>query len=236
MEPQFSRYLRIFRESIFWRHPFILSLLILREILSPFFYWHIWHIFEADISQQLPQPYAKEDAEVKVYSPQDSLTIIQKRISAMGEIKPAEVGLRFARGDLIAVAFIREQPVGYMWIALFSGLELAFDTYWIVRPGEAVKYGSFVLPAFRGRGIHSCLNSAVCSYLSKRGFSRTVSSISILNTQSMSLPRHNNTTIVMTVLVVRFRKVDWTIRKSFRAPLESRFSWPQTGEFLHPRS
>jgi hypothetical protein len=233
MESRFSRRLRIFRESFRWRDPFILSLLALREILSPLFYWHVWHIFETDISQQIPQPYSKEDAQVKVYVPEDRL-IIQEQISAMGELEAAEVGLRFARGDLIAIAFVKEQPVGYMWAALSSGLEHAYDTCWIVRPREAVKYGSFVHPAFRGHRIHSCLNSAVCSYLSKRGFIRTLSSVSILNTQSLSLPRHNNTTIAMTVLIARIRKVNWTIRKSFRAPLESRFSWPKSAKpFTH---
>ncbi len=227
MESWFSRRLYILHESIRWRDPFILCLLALREILSPLFYWYVWHIFESDISQQVPQPYAKEEAKVKVYTPEDSLMVIQEQIAAMGELEAAEVGLRFARGDLIVIAFLKEQPVGYMWMALSSGLELAFDTYWIVRSHEAVKYGSFVLPAFRGLGIHSCLNSAVCVYLCKRGYIRTLSSVSILNTQSMSLPKHNNTTIAMTVLVARIRKIDWTIRKSFRAPLESRFSWPK---------
>jgi GNAT superfamily N-acetyltransferase len=235
MESWFSRRLYILRESIRWRDPFILCLLALREILSPLFYWYVWHIFESDISQQVPQPYAREEAKVKVYTPEDSLMVIQEQIAAMGELEAAEVGLRFARGDLIVIAFVKEQPVGYMWMALSSGLELAFDTYWIVRSHEAVKYGSFVLPAFRGLGIHSCLNSAVCAYLCKRGYVRTLSSVSILNTQSMSLPKHNNTTIAMTVLVARIRKIDWTIRKSFRAPLESRFSWPPSGETLHLR-
>jgi GNAT superfamily N-acetyltransferase len=203
-------------------------LLALREILRPLFYWHVWHIFETDISQHVPQPYAKEEARVKVYRSEDTPMVIQEQITAMGELETAEVALRFARGELIAIAFVKEQAVGYMWIVLSSGMELAFDTYWIVRSREAVKYGSFVLPAFRGLGIHSCLNSAVCSYLCKRGFIRTLSSVSVLNTQSMSLPKHNNTTIAMTVLMARIRKIDWTIRKSFRAPLETRFSWPQS--------
>jgi len=228
MGSSFSRRLRIFRESIRWRDPFILSLLVLREILRPLFYWHVWHIFETDISQLVPQPYAKEEATVKVYTSEDIPMVTQEQITAMGELDAGEVALRFARGELIAIAFVKEQPVGYMWIVLCSGMELAFDTYWIVRSREAVKYGSFVLPAFRGLGIHSCLNFAVCSYLCKRGFIRTLSSVSILNTQSMSLPKHNNTTIAMTVLMARIRKIDWTIRKSFRAPLETRFSWPQS--------
>lgn len=225
MESRFSNRLRILLESVRWRGPFITVLLTVREILRPLFYCHVWRIFETDISQDVPQPYGQEGADVKVYTPEDNSIIIQAQISSMGELQPDEVLLRFARGDTVAIAFVKEQPVGYMWIALSSGLELAFDTYWIVQAREAVKYGSYVVPAFRGRGIHSCLNSAVCSYLRQRGVIRTLSSVSILNTPSMSLPNHNNTAIAMTVFVARMRGVAWTIRKSFRAPLRSRFSW-----------
>ena len=224
--------IRCLHTSIRLRGPFILALLTVREILRPLFYWYVWHIFETDISQQVPQPYTKEELEVKVYTPEDSLMIIQEQICAMGELEPAEVDIRLARGDLIAVAFAKEQPVGYMWIALSSGLELAFDTYWIVQSREAVRYGTFVLPAFRGRGIHSYLNYAVNSYLRKRGIIRTLASISILNPQSMSLPEHYNRTIAMTVFIARIRAVHWTIRKSFRAPLGFRFFWSKTGKSI----
>ena len=224
-----------FRELLRWRGPWIVFVLAVREILKPLVYWHVWDIFDTDISQRVPQPCAKDEVKVKIYAPDDSLVILQEQISSLGELEAAEVGRRFARGDLIAIAFLKEQPVGYMWIALSSGLELAFGTYWIVRSREAVKYGSFVLPAFRGLGIHSCLNSGVCSHLCERGFIRTLSSVSILNTQSMSLAEHNNATIAMTVFMARVRRVDWTFRKSFRAPLQSRFTWPQRAAAFHPR-
>jgi len=224
-----------FRELLRWRGPWIVFVLAVREILKPLVYWHVWDIFDTDISQRVPQPCAKDEVKVKIYAPDDSLVILQEQISSLGELEAAEVGRRFARGDWIAIAFLKEQPVGYMWIALSSGLELAFGTYWIVRSREAVKYGSFVLPAFRGLGIHSCLNSGVCSYLCERGFIRTLSSVSILNTQSMSLAEHNNATIAMTVFMARVRRVDWTFRKSFRAPLQSRFTWPQRAAAFHPR-
>jgi GNAT superfamily N-acetyltransferase len=213
--------------SIRWRKPSILILLAVREILRPIFYWHAWHIFETDISQHVPKPYAKEDVEVKIYTPEDNTLIIQKQISAMGELEPAEVGRRFARKDLIAIAVAREQPVGYMWMAFSHGLELAYDTYWTVRSHEEVRYGSFVIPAFRGRAIHSCLNAAVNSYLRNLGVIRSLASVSILNPPSMSLPKHYKRPISMTVFVAHIRGLNWTIRKSFRAPLESRFTWPK---------
>ncbi len=226
MKSSFSRRVYLLRESMYWRGLFILALLMVREILRPLCYWHVWHIFETDISQQFLQPYGKDEVEVKVYGAEDNLMTISERIPAMGELELEEVRRRFARGDLIAIGCVKEQPVGYMWMALSNSLELAFGTYWIVRSGEAVKYGSFVLPAFRGRGIHSCLNSAVDAYLRKRNINKALGSVSILNPQSMSLPKHYKRAIAMTVFVARIRGVNWTIRKSFRAPLRTRFSWP----------
>jgi hypothetical protein len=48
-----------------------------------------------------------------------------------------------------------------MWMAFSSGIELKFDTYWIIHTGEALRYGAFVVPSLRGRGIYSVLNSAL---------------------------------------------------------------------------
>jgi hypothetical protein len=213
------------REFISWRGLFIVALLVVREIFRPFFYWHLWHIFETDISKQVPQPYGKNAVEVKFYA-EDRPTAIVEQISAMGELGPEEVERRFARGDWIAIGYAEEQPAGYMWMSLSNDLELAFDTFWMVRPGEAVRYGSFVLPVFRGRGIHSYLNSAVNSGLRQRGISKTLAAVSLLNPQSLSLPRHYRRAVVMTVFVARVRGLNWTIRRSFGAPLRSRFSWP----------
>lgn len=194
MKP-FSQRLYLLRQSARWRGPFITALLVLREIFRPLFYCDVYRIFETDIAQRVPEPYGKEDVEVKVYAHEDGLMITHKQISAALERDKA--GLRFARGDLVGIAYVKEQPAGYMWIALSSGLELGLDTYtyWIIRPCEAVRYGSFVLPAFRGQGIHSCLNSAVSSYLRNRGITRVLGSVSLLNPQSMSLPKHYNRAI-----------------------------------------
>ncbi|MBS1839480.1 MAG: hypothetical protein JSS69_02915 [Acidobacteria bacterium] len=213
------------RQALSWRGPVIVTLLAVREIMRPLLYWHVWHIFETDISHQIPQPYGKEEAEVKFYTADEGLEALCQQISAMGELEPTEVSRRFAKGWLIAVAFLKAQPVGYMWLVLSGGMELAFDTYWIIRSGEALRYGSFVLPAFRGKGIHSILNHAVACYLREHNFHVTLASVSVLNPQSMSLARHNKRAIAMTVFIARIRGVNWTIRKSFGAPLQSRFSW-----------
>jgi GNAT superfamily N-acetyltransferase len=224
MSTWIARRAEILREFVSWRGVFIVGLLTVREFLRPLLYWHLWYIFETDISNQVPQPYGKDAVEVNFYAEGEPATIVQQ-ISAMGELEAEEVERRFARGDSIAVGWVEDEPAGYMWMSVSNAFELAFDTFWIVRAGEAVRYGSFVSPAFRGRGIHSSLNSAVNSCLRQRGIEKTLGAVSLLNPQSLSLPRHYKRAVAMTVLVVRFRRPNWTIRKSFGAPLESRFSW-----------
>lgn len=222
------------REALSWRGPLPVALLAVREILRPLLYWHIWHIFETDTSRQVSQPYGKEEAEVRVYSADDCPEALCQQIVAMGELELAEVARRLRQGWCVAVAFAKEQPAGYMWIILCSGTELAFETYWMVRPAEALRFGSFVAPEFRGLGIHSVLNHAVLCYLRGRNVRTALASVSLVNPQSMSLPKHNKRAIAMTVFIARIHGVNWTIRKSFGAPLESRFTWP--GEVSQRRS
>jgi GNAT superfamily N-acetyltransferase len=214
------------REHLRWRGPWIVFLLSLRELLRPLLYWHIWLIYETDLIREFPQPYSRSILDVVIYTSQDDLSFIKPRLVAMGELSALEIETRFNRGDVVAFASTSGELVGYMWMAFSSGIELKFDTCWIIRTGEALRYGAFVVPSLRGRGIYSVLNSALNSYALERGVTSTLGSISILNPQSLSLPKHYNRRISMTVLLARTRLLPFTLRKSFRAPLHSRFSWP----------
>ena len=218
------------REHLRWRGWWIVLLLSFRELLKPLLYWHVWYIFESDLSCQIPQPYSDSEFDVAVYTTRDDLSVIKPRLLSMGELSPGEIEARFQRGDAVALASLAGQPVGYMWMGFSSGIELEFDTYWILREGEALRYGSFVVPAFRGRRVHSLVNSLLNTYARNQGITRTLGSVSALNPQSLSLPRHYNRAIAMTVFLARFRFPLITLRKSFRAPLSSRFSWFPSAE------
>lgn len=214
------------REHLRWRGAWIVVLLSLRELLRPLVYCHVWHIYETDISRAVPQPYCRAAVEVTTCTSRDNLSSIKGNILTMGEISVAELDTRFQRGDAVALASVAGQPVGCMWLGFSNGIELEFDTYWILRADEALRYGSFVVPSFRGRGVHSLLNSALNAYALERGVTRTLGSVSVLNRQSLGLPRHYNRAIAMTVFLARFRLFSFTLRKSFRAPLSTRFTWP----------
>jgi GNAT superfamily N-acetyltransferase len=214
------------REHLRWRGAFIVALHTVRKLLSPLVYWELWHIYETDISKQVPLPYAREEFTTRICGAEEDPDSLTAMIASLGELEPGEVARRLARGHLAAVAFSGEQPVGYMWLAFSCVPEELFDASWVIRPGEAVRYNSFVIPPFRGRGVHSILNTAVNCYARERGISKTIGAVSLLNPQSMSLPKHYRRAIKMTVFFAKFRGTDWTIRKSSGAPLDSRFSWP----------
>jgi hypothetical protein len=221
---------RDIREHLRWRGSWIVFLLALREFLKPLLYWHVWQIFETDLTREVPQPYSRTSFDVAIYTSHDDLSDIKPRILSMGELSTSELDTRFNRGDAVALASSSGEPAGCMWMGFSSGIELNFDTWWILRRGEALRHGSFVVPSFRGQGVHSVVNSALNTYALQHGITRALASISALNPQSLSLARHYNRPISMTVFLLRFHFRSFTLRKSFRAPLASRFSWPG-----HPR-
>jgi GNAT superfamily N-acetyltransferase len=216
---------QIIGESLRWRNAFAVFLLIIREALRPIFYWYAWHVFETDLLKPVARPYAKDHLATKIYSAHDKPVASRQEIAATSQLAPAEIDKRLARGDRVVVAFLNGRPAGCMWMTFASRADLVFDTIWMIRQGEAMKYGSFVLPEFRGRGIHSLLNYMTNSHLRSVGVTRVLSCVSILNPQSMSLPKHDKRSPAMTIFVGRLRGLNWTVRKAWHAPLESRFSW-----------
>jgi len=214
------------REILRWRGPFLLFLLAVRELLRPVVYWHVFDVFATDVAlQPLPEPYAKEKLEVTVYTQGKDIDRARAEVAAMGELSQEEIDTRLNRGDAVAIAYAMGEPAGYGWLSLSSGVvELAFRTTWIVRPHEGVRYGNFVLPKWRGRGIHSSVNAAMNAYARHLGIAWTLGSISRLNSQSMSLARHYSKARTMKVALVHIRGLNWTIHRATGAPFESRFT------------
>ena len=231
-EPPPGQWRRI-SEILRWRGPFILFLLAVRELLRPVVYWHMFYVFERDVARQpLPEPYSKgekqnENMEVRVYTRERDVDQAKTAVAAMGELGREEIDTRLNRGDAVAIACATGEPAGYGWLSVSSGVvELAFGITWIVRAHEAVRYGNFVLPNWRGRGIQSFVNAAVNEYARDLGIARTLGSISTLNTQSMSLAKHYRTATTMKVVLVHIRGLNWTIHRASGAPFESRFTKP----------
>jgi len=110
MQPR-SRWRKV-RENLRWRGPFIVALLILRQLVRPLVYWDLWHIYETDISEQAPQPYAREEWTTRICGIVEDADSVTTMMASMGELAPGEVASRLSRRHLAAVAFSGEQPVG----------------------------------------------------------------------------------------------------------------------------
>ena len=210
-------------EALRWRGLVFSSLLVVRRLCRPVMYWHAWHIFQTDL-QHMPAPYAKEKVEVRIFTAKENLEGAVAHISSLGQIPETEVKCRFDRGDAAAVAYVHDKPAGFMWLTFTDGANLALGVTWILREGEALKYGSFVLPEWRGLGIHSAVNRALNEYARDRGLTRTLASISAVNPQSLNLAKHARNPKIMTLIVVHIRGVNWTYTKAIDAPFSSRFS------------
>lgn len=215
-------------EILRWRGPLLFCLLAVREFLRPVLYWHVFYIFDTDVAHlALPEPYSEIKLDVRVYTRESDTEKAKAELVAMKELQADEIAIRLKRGDAVAIAYATGEPAGYGWLSFSSGVvELAFGFKWIVRPDEAVKYGNFVLPKWRGRGIQSSVNAAVNAYARDLGLARTLSSISTLNTQSMSLARHYSKARTMKVVLVHIPALNLTISRASGSPFDSKFTKP----------
>jgi hypothetical protein len=101
------------REHFRWRGPWIVFLLFLRELLKPLLYWHIWNIYDTDLSRGIPQPYSRAILDVVFGTSRDDLSSIKPALLSMGKLSALEIDNRFHRGDVVVVASSSGQPVAY---------------------------------------------------------------------------------------------------------------------------
>jgi GNAT superfamily N-acetyltransferase len=222
-------------EFVRWRNPFFVFALIIREICRPFMYWFVFDIFETDLRLPIPESYSKEKLDVRVYEGTEGLKNALVDLVSMDRLVPADIELRLGRGDAVAIAYAGNNAVGCIWLTFTSGIELGFGTSWVIQPSEALRYGAFVHPGWRGRAIYSVLNNALNRYARERGILRTLGGVSVLNSQSQSLAKHHRKLRVMRVIIFKVRGAKWVYRKAIGAPLESRFCLGQGSQSRSPR-
>jgi GNAT superfamily N-acetyltransferase len=211
-------------EILRWRGPGHFCLLALRELLRPLMYWYAWNIYETDLLSPLTEPYPKEKFDVRIFTGDPDREIAHQQLLLLGEPLPANFNERMHRGDALAIVYKCRDVAGCSWMTYASGMELAYGTTWILQPNEGTQYGAFVSPKFRGRGIFSVMNVALNTHARQRGVVRSIGSISVLNSQSLSMARKLGKKKIMTVILVRVRGVGWIFRGALGAPLHTRFA------------
>ena len=212
-------------EILRWRGPTYFVLLAIRELFRPILYWYAWNIYETDLHAPLREPYAKCKFDVRIYRGDEHREFARAQLAKLPCTPvPVDFDARMKRGDAVAVVFSQDEAVASGWMTFTSGMDLAFGTKWVLGPGEGTQYSSFVLPKWRGHGIFSVLNVALNQYAREHGVQRSIGSISVLNTQSLSMARKLGKKKIMTVILLRFRGVDWTLRTAIGAPFRSRFT------------
>lgn len=204
------------------RGPLNCSLLVARELLSPLMYWHVLHVFEKNVDP--PQPDSSAEFNVAVYGGRDNLEEITRELAPMGEISAEEIKFRLSSGDAVAVAYAGSDPAGYSWVRFATGLEVAFRTLWILGPKQAVFYGSFTHPQWRGRGVQSHLDASMMCYLARHGIATVFATVSALNRPMLRATKSSQRRKIMTLALVRVHGLHWVYRRSFGAPLGSRFA------------
>lgn len=211
-----------------WRGPFRFSLLVLREIFSPLLYWHVFYVFEKDV--HLLEPERTAEFDVKVCAGRDHFDELVREIVPMGEISAKVIESRLASNDIVAVAHAGSEPVGYAWMALESGLETAFDTIWVLGAKEAVFYGSFTHPHWRGRGVQHELDAMLMLCARKNHINKIFATVSALNRPSLRAFDTVHQRNIMTLMLARVRGLKWVYRKSIGAPIESHFAVSPKGK------
>ncbi len=215
--------IQVFRETLRWRGPVRCAVLAVRELLRPIFDWYVFHVGETVLTKETATAQKPSGFVVKIFTRADGIEWVESPMAELQNAKPVDISLRLKRGGAVAVAFAGDKAVGCTWMTLRSGLPMPFQLTWVVKPKEAVLYGSFVLPNWRGNRLHQHLDAAINAYLYGRGFLRTLGSVSAMNSQSLRLTQRTNKRITMTLILVRVRGLNWNFRFALGEPLESQF-------------
>jgi GNAT superfamily N-acetyltransferase len=211
------------KEIYRWRGPWRFLLLTVREVLRPLFYWHAYYIIQNEIRPPIPMPEGKGEFETSVYSGESDIPEATSVLTGIEDLTPEEITLRLRRGDAVAVPQVSGKAIGCLWMTFNSGLDLAFHTRWIVRPDEAVLYDTFVLPEWRGRGLHACMDVALNNWAYPRGIKRALASISALNNQSLGITKFPGKSKIMTLVLVKVPGIERTWKKASGARFEEYF-------------
>ena len=193
------------------------------KFLRPLVTWEVIRVFQTDLRKGFLEVPYKERFEVKVFASDEDFEAAKAAVSSTGVMLPEKIEARLRNGEVVAVGYADSQAIGYCWMSLGQKWEPDFKMNWVLESNEAVIYNAFVLTAWRGQGVHVCLNIALKQFARERGFVRTLGWINWQNRQSLNITKHMGQERIMTLLFVRVRGFKRPWKTAFGAPLNSRF-------------
>jgi GNAT superfamily N-acetyltransferase len=78
---------------------------------------------------------------------------------------------RKARGDMVVAAYLKSEPVAYLFAATTDTWVDEVEDWLNIGPREVYFYDAFTLPRYRGNGIYPFLICAAADYFQERSFS-----------------------------------------------------------------
>jgi hypothetical protein len=218
-----SKLVKQFAEMLRWRGPVRCVGLMARYLMRPLVDWYLFDIRETPIDPaKLRRPDHNTPVAVEIYSLDSGIERVQADLQPIQQLQSVDVGARLRAGDSVAIAYHDGQAVGCSWFTT-RDLPLMWGLNWAVRPDEAVCFGSFVVPEWRGRRVHAILEGGINAHLYDQGIVQTCGSMSLLNPQTLSLAKQTQKRKRMTLLLVRVKGLNWHLHFPFGEPLEPRF-------------
>jgi GNAT superfamily N-acetyltransferase len=208
----FAHYQHRVREIWEQQGPLGILHVVLSEILHPVLTWKILYVYEADIKRWSPPPARQEEFAFKLCSGEECLEKLRAELCPTGAISVQMVETRLKRGDVVAVAHAAGQLAGFSWISFNDQAARQLEPTLDLQPDEAYQYDAFVVPRWRGHGLHHLLNSLTGCGARDRGCVRTLSYVDYWNRPSIKTQVRMGKKKVQTVVSIRFRgrKRPWT--------------------------
>jgi GNAT superfamily N-acetyltransferase len=194
-----------------------------RKFVSPIMKAEAYFMFDTALGAPAPADPG-ETMQVQVCQGLESFESVEAHIASMG-IK-RNVAERLERGEAVAIVSCKAQAVGFTWVAFADVPVKEFDLTIVVPTGYIYHYDSFVLPEWRGRGVHAFMIKTARQFARDRGCERSVSWINVLNQPSLRLMQKWNRQHGMIILYLRLRIFARPLRAAFGQPLCSRFRKP----------
>jgi GNAT superfamily N-acetyltransferase len=99
---------------------------------------------------------------------------VHKRSGPVGMIESSRCERRFAKGDRAIVAYIKHNPVAYLFAATTDTWVGEIEDWLSIVSKEVYFYDAFTAVRYRGRGIYPSLLCRGAAYFKKRGYRHAV--------------------------------------------------------------